>query len=346
MRILVDLNHPAHVHLFRNAILEWRKQGHEVVIAARDKDITLQLLQLYGLDYVKTAGMRPGLVAFPLGVLELDWKIWRLARRFDPDWMIGTSFAIAHVSKLVRARSIVFAEDAIRANRWFWRLVDPFADYIATPDLLNDDHGPRHLKYPSYQKLAYLHPNRFKPDPVIYDELGLKRGQTYSVLRFVAFQASHDIGHGGMSDNFKRDLIALLSSYGPLFISSEMPLSPLLKKYALQISPDRIHHALAFASVLVSESATMVTEAAILGTPAFYCSTLVGSIPVIDELEKKYGLAFQFLPASSQALLDTTKNILGEPDRSEHWRLRHEKMLADKIDLTDWIVKLPVSLQR
>ena len=345
MRILVDLNHPAHVHLFRNAILEWRKQGHEVLITARDKDLTLQLLQLYRLNYVKTAGVRKGLLAFPLGVLELDWKILRFARRFDPDWMIGTSFAIAHASKLVRGRSIVFAEDARGANRSFWLLVDPFADFIATPDLLADNHGLHHLKYPSYQKLAYLHPRRFEPDPSIYSDLEIKVGQPYSLLRLVAFQASHDVGHHGMTDELKQNLISLLSNYGPVFISSEAPLSGPLKKYALNISPDRIHHALGFANLIVSESATMVTEAAILGTPALYCSSLVGSIPIIDELERKFGLAFQYPPANSWELLGQVKRLMEQPNRKEEWRERRKKMLAEKIDLTDWIVKLPFQLQ-
>jgi hypothetical protein len=344
MRILVDLNHPAHVHLFRNAIFEWRKQGYEVLIAARDKDITLQLLRLYGLDYVKTARARKGIISFPQGVLELDWKIWRLAKQFDPDWMIGTSFAIAHVSQAVRGRSIVFAEDTLKASRLFWHLVDPFADFIATPDLLSDNHGAKHLRYPSYQKLAYLHPRRFEPDPSIYHELGVEPGQPYSLIRFVAFQASHDIGHGGMPDNVKSDLISLLSAYGPVFISSETPLSSSLKKYALDIGPTRIHHAMAFASLMASESATMTVEAAILGTPALYCSSLVGSLLIIDELEKKFGLAFQYRPIESQRLMDQVRTLMNLPDRKQQWQSRREKMLAEKIDLTDWIVNLPSRL--
>jgi hypothetical protein len=345
MRILVDLNHPAHVHLFRNAISEWRQRGHDVLIAARDKDVTLQLLQSYNLDYQRTAGVRKGLMAFPLGVLELDWKIWRLAKQFDPDWLVGTSFAVAHISKLVRGRSIVFAEDSIKASRLFWLLVDPFADFIATPDLLKDDHGRGHLRYPSYQKLAYLHPERFEPDPAIYKDLGIKSGQFYSLLRFVAFQASHDVGHHGMSDELKRELISKLSEYGPVFVSSEAPLVGEMKQYALRISPARIHQALAFSSILVSESPTMTIEAAILGTPALYCSSLVGLLPVIDELEKKFGLAFQFLPTDSQGLIDRVKSLLDMVDRREQWKLRREKMLAEKIDLTEWIVDLPSRLK-
>ena len=345
MRILIDINHPAQVHLFRGAIAEWSIQGHEVLVVARDKDITLRLLDLYRIPYRRTGREQKWrYLNLVFGFIEAEISIWRAARQFDPDWMVGTSFAIAHASKLVRGRSIVFAEDAVKANRLFWLLVDPFADFIATPDLLTDDHGPGHLKYPSYQKLAYLHPKRFEPDPSIVDDLGIETGQSYSLLRFVSFQASHDIGQKGITDEVKRHLVSELSSYGPVFISSEAPLSGPLKKYALDISPTRIHHALAFASLLVSESASMVTEAAILGTPALYCSSLVGSIPVIDELEKRYGLAFQYSPSSSQELLEKVKDLMDLRDRKEQWRLRREKMLAEKIDLTEWIVNLPSRL--
>ena len=51
MRILFDMGHPAHVHFFKNAIWELEKQGHEVKVTARDKDVTLELLEAYGIPY-------------------------------------------------------------------------------------------------------------------------------------------------------------------------------------------------------------------------------------------------------------------------------------------------------
>ena len=46
MKILVDINHQAHVHLFRNAIREKEKRGHQVIIPPRAKDITIRFLEL------------------------------------------------------------------------------------------------------------------------------------------------------------------------------------------------------------------------------------------------------------------------------------------------------------
>lgn len=40
MKVLVDIGHPAHVHLFKNMIWERERKGHEILITAREKEIT------------------------------------------------------------------------------------------------------------------------------------------------------------------------------------------------------------------------------------------------------------------------------------------------------------------
>ena len=51
MRVLFDMGHPAHVHLFKNTIFKLKKDGHDVKITARKKEVTHALLTAYGLDY-------------------------------------------------------------------------------------------------------------------------------------------------------------------------------------------------------------------------------------------------------------------------------------------------------
>ena len=77
MRILIDICHPAHVHFFKYAIYHWRDQGYEVLLTARDKDVTLRLLDHYGLDYhvLTSAGHgKYGLVS------EFIKHVWKLIR--------------------------------------------------------------------------------------------------------------------------------------------------------------------------------------------------------------------------------------------------------------------------
>ena len=58
MKILVDVVHPAHVHFFRHALERWREKGDEVLVTARRKDVTLDLLGQMGIGahVLSTAG--------------------------------------------------------------------------------------------------------------------------------------------------------------------------------------------------------------------------------------------------------------------------------------------------
>ena len=47
MKILIDIGHPGHVHFFKHAVWELQKRGHEVFFSAREKDVTLLLLEHY-----------------------------------------------------------------------------------------------------------------------------------------------------------------------------------------------------------------------------------------------------------------------------------------------------------
>ena len=82
MRVLVDIGHPAHVHFFRHSIARLRAQGHEVVLSARDKDVTLELLEAFALEHVPLSSIRGGLWReYPVRLTALV----RLIRRFKPD---------------------------------------------------------------------------------------------------------------------------------------------------------------------------------------------------------------------------------------------------------------------
>jgi hypothetical protein len=78
----------------------------------------------------------------------------------------------------------------------------------------------------------------------------------------------------------------------------------------------------------------MASECAMLGTPAIYVNPL--AVGYCDQLEAKYGLIFNFRNFSG--VLDKAKNILRTEGFREDQRPRHEKMLSDKIDVTQFMV--------
>ncbi|MFH1943958.1 MAG: DUF354 domain-containing protein, partial [bacterium] len=98
MNILFDIGHPAHVHLFRHFIQYLKEQGHTIVVASRDKDITVQLLDAYGIDHVCLSRMKKGAPAMLLELLKRDASVFNLHRRHGFDLAFGTSVSIAHLS--------------------------------------------------------------------------------------------------------------------------------------------------------------------------------------------------------------------------------------------------------
>jgi hypothetical protein len=338
MRILVDIGHPAHVHLFRNAMRTWQDQDHDLVITVRDKDITTRLLDLYGFEYHIASKARHGTIGLFLEMLEHDWQVLRVAHRHKCELLLGTSVAIAHASRFIPGRSVVFTEDDVQSALVFARITYPFADTIVTPDVLPDQLGKKHVIYPSYQELAYLHPNHFAPDPSVLSELGVEEGEFYSILRFVSLNAAHDKGQQGLSLEAKRTLVQLLESHGRIFITVEGALLPEFERYRIVIPPHRIHDALAFASIFVGDSQSMTVEAAVLGTPAIRCNTFVGRCPVIEELEHRYDLTYGYLPQNEMAMLDRVSRLLSDPQTKQIWMARRARMLKDKINLHIWMV--------
>jgi len=220
------------------------------------------------------------------------------------------------------------------------RITYPFAHAIVTPTCLKEDHGERHIKYNGYQKLAYLHPNYFPPNPEVLSRLGLSPSEPYFIMRFVSLQAAHDKGEAGLSLEDRKRLVSQLSKLGKVFITSESPLPPELEPYRYHISSDSMLDALSFAKMLISDSQTMTAEAAILGVPSVRCNSFVGRISYLEEMEHRYRLTFGFTPDHQEEMFSKIDELLNQPDLTETWQKSRQFMLSEKIDVTAWMVDM------
>lgn len=339
-RILVDIGHPAHVHLFRNAIQAWQKRGHHVVITTRDKDVTLDLLDAYGLSYQIVSKARKGTLGLAYEMLEHDCGVFNAAVRSRSKLLIGTSVSITHVAPLIGAKSVVFNEDDASVAKSFVRLSYPFAHKIVTPKVLNEDHGKKHITYEGYQKLAYLHPTQFTPDPHIKERLGIKKGEHYFLLRFVSHQAAHDQGEFGMGIGLRMKLIDLLNSHGKVFVTSEATLQKELAPYQIKVAAEDMHHILAFASIFIGDSQSMNVEAAILGVPSLRINSFANRCTVLQELQNKYQLNYSFFPSQEQEIFSILKGWLEDDNLQNAWEAKRQQMLREKINVTPWMVDL------
>jgi uncharacterized protein len=350
VNILIDIGHPAHVHYYRNLASALEAGGHRVFWSVKDIPVARRLLDFYGFRYTVLPRKSDRLSGKALNQLLYDARLFRFCRVHKIDLALGTSVSVAHVSGISRVRSILFDDDDDEVQPLVTRYVNPFADVLLSPDVLA---GRRKKKdtiyYPGYHELAYLHPNRFTPDPAVLHEAGLRRGARFFILRFNAFKAHHDAGVQGLSLEQKLRLIGILGPLGEIRITTEREIEPELRGYALNVGPEKIHSLMSYATLFIGDSQTMTSEAAVLGVPSLRCNSFAGRISYLEEQEKKYGLTAGFTPDRFDGLLDKLKELVSRPDLKNEWRLRRRRMLADKIDVTAfwiWFVEnFPASVE-
>ncbi|MFZ1519718.1 MAG: DUF354 domain-containing protein [Ignavibacteriaceae bacterium] len=331
MRILIDVGHPAHFHLFKNFAMEMWKKGNELLFTCREKEFEKQLLNKYGFEYTSFGKKYSSKAGKLYGLFKFDLQEIVQGFKFKPDLFLshGSMYA-AHAAFLLRKPHIAFED----TGNWEQvKLYKSFTSVILTSDIFSGDYGNKQIRYNAHHELAYLNPKYFAPDISIYEHLKIKRDQKYALLRFVSWNATHDIGHKGLTIFEKTELINYLNSKMKVFISSESELPAELKKYKVSISPELIHSVLYYSELFVGEGTTMAMEAAVLGTPAFYVNPLQYSNCVDME---KYNLLFSF--TSSSGLIDTINSVLKIPDLKAEWQKRRNIMLADKIDVTAFLV--------
>lgn len=338
MRVLFDIVHPAHVHLYRHLHAELRAEGHETLVVARDKEVTLELLDAFGIPYEWTG--RAGAKSTPARAAELAWRdvvLTRLSLRFRPDVVCTRNPAGVHAGRLVGAWTVYDSVDG-RAAGVHFRLGAPLAHVVTSPSWLDEDYGPGHRRYRGPKELAYLHPNRFRPAPGVRAELGVGAGEPLFVVRFVANDAVHDAHTVGLADAERGALVERLRRVGHVVISSEDVLPRSLEPLRFRLGPARLHDVLAAADLFVGDSGSMAAEAGVLGTPALRLSSWVGPVRgYLGRMEQDYGLVRCFTPATRAgfdiALGDVLADLGGAKARAQAAAAR---LVADCDDVTSW----------
>jgi uncharacterized protein len=334
MRILIDILHPAHVHFFRNFHNEMLNRGHELCITARDKDRSVELLREYGLPHVTISQQRSG-GGLALEMLQRTGRLLKVMQAFRPDVLtgiMGPSIAVA--GRLRRVPAVVFydTEFAVQTNRFVY----PLAHSVCTPDCYQGRVRGRHVRYPGYHELAYLHPRRFQPDPSRLAEFGLDPDEPYALLRFVSLQAVHDRRERGLSLAQKQNLIDVLQSRGMrVQVSSEAPLPRSLAGMAVKGPVSQVHQLLAHAQLCAGESATMSSEAAVLGVPSVFIATT--SRGYIDDEQRRYGLVRHFTDDQYDQAVAEIERLCSDESR-QFGQAARQRLLSEKIDVTGWMV--------
>lgn len=334
MRILLDLTHPADVHFFARPRENWRREGHEVELAARDKDVTLALLGRLGVPFTPLGRAGRGLLGLARELLTRQARLMRLMRARRPDVVaaFGGTFVV-HPARRLGVRRVVFTdtENARVSNG----IALPFASLVCTPRCYPRRVRAPQLRYQGYKELSYLHPRYFTPDPSALAAAGLRAGERYVFVRLVAWRSGHDFFDHGLVD--ARAAVARLERHARVVISAEGGLPPDLEPRRFRGPVETLHHVLAGAALVFGESPTVAAEAAMLGAPAVVVSTSRRSY--LDELERRYGLvSFHGHRRRGQAeALARAEELLRDPGTPAEWSRRRAVMLAEQEDVAGFV---------
>lgn len=339
MRYLFFTNTPAHVHLYKHTVQHLEEQGHEVLVLGRRYGCTEELLEYHDLPY-QIYG-------------ECDTSRWSLFRelprhyigalrravQFGPDYVFGYGAYAAHTGAVLRVPTVLlFDSEPELLNQAVSR---PFAHAIITPHAFEKDLGAKHYHFHGFLELAYLHPEVYEPTGDARTALGLAPNERFAVLRFNALGAHHDVGHTGFDPDQRRRLIEELDAHATVLVSDEggkfdvedTPARP------FDLHPALVHDVLAEADLLVADTQTMATEAALLGTPAIRSNSFVGESDMGNFVElEEHGLIRNL--QSFDEVRKTALRFLRDDELTEGWQQRRDEYVADTVNLTDLLIEV------
>lgn len=340
MKILFDICHPAHVHFFKHPIEQLKNMGHEILVTSRAKECTESLLDALGLEHIPLyTRSSSSMAALGKELIIRNKALYQVVKSWRPDVMAGIGgIFIAQVSKLTRVPAIVFydGDNALMQNL----LTYPFASKVVVP-LCYQGWTPAHTaRYAGFHELSYMRPGYFEPNYGLAISAGLKPHTANFLVRIVAWQASHDIGHQGFNPDSLHKTVERLASMGHVIISCETDLPSELEGFRYQGRAEHLHHLMAYCRGFIGESPTMAIEAAICGVPGLFVSSLTcGNIRAMED----YGLVRQVNLKQGQSLTQALDWLIHL--ESSQIIQRRQQMLDSTVDVSALIVRTLVGQQ-
>lgn len=330
MNILIDIGHPAHVHLFRYLAKELENRGHKLFYTVREISVAMRLMDVYGMPYTVVGKKKDSVLGKAFSVLGQDISMLKILRRNHIDVGLSSGIVLPQVSLFSRIKNFIFDDDDDAVEKLYVKYAHPYADAVLTPKAI-ERKTKKAVYYPATHELAYLHPNHFVPDKSVLERAGIAENERYFIMRFVAFKGHHDVGEAGLSMEQKRRLVEMMSKYGRVIITSERELDPEFEKYRLPVPPEDIHSLMHYSAMFVGDSQTMTSEAAILGVPSLKCNSFAGRLSVPSMIEK-YGLCYSFAVQDFEKFFQKTEELLGKENLKSEWSEKRKAFLSDMID--------------
>jgi uncharacterized protein len=339
MKILFELNHPAHGHLFKNLINRLRQKGHEVTVLIKDIPVLKSILRDAGITFINLGPKGKGAAAKIFRQFIFLFRTWRLYRKNKYHLGIGVSVTLPLLSRITGMSSIVFDDDDKKATPKFAFLAHHNASLLFRPAALKHEGETKNtIYYNGYHELTYLHPEVFQPDISVLKEQRLAKEENFFIVRLVALEAHHDKGIRGISQFQLEKLVETLKPKGRVILTHESVYRSMPGTERLHISPARLHHLMAYARLIISDGQTMCSEAACLGIPSVRINDFAGRISYLEEQEHKWNLTFGFRPGDFESALQKIENLLQSPRHL--FQERRDAMISETVNPADLLIQL------
>jgi predicted glycosyltransferase len=277
LRVWIDLANSPHPILFEPIVDELEREGHEVVLTARDHAQTVDLARQRWPDVRVIGGKSPpGRVAKTRMIARRARALTRFARAQGVDVAVShNSYAAALAARAGGIRCVTAMDYEFQpanhiAFRAAHRVLVP-ADFPARALRAEGGTARKVWRYSGFKEEAYL--NRFKPDPSVLVQLGLSEGEPFFVARPSPQGATyHQFGNplfdralGRALEREDARVVLLPRRPDDLEPYGDVPES----RKIVPSAPVDTRSLLYYAAALLGAGGTMNREAALLGTPVF-----------------------------------------------------------------------------
>ncbi len=319
MNYLIELSHPKHYYQFKSIIHFLQSDStNKVHIIARDKDVLLKILEDEKSKF-EVFGKHGKSIFSKLTLLpRLLVSYYLLLKKKKINVVISKASPYAAIlCPFLNIKTIIFPDSEI--VKITNKLVVPRSTRVITPNSYALDYGLKHKRVQGLFEDCYLHPEVFIPNEKVVKELRFDLTKPFFILRFIAWNANHDINNYGFKKHEKVLLVEHLKQYGNVYVSGEAELPEELKEYKISIPPSEIHHVLHFATMYIGDSQTMATEAALLGTPTIRYNSFVGENDMSNFklLENEYNLMRNV--STFENVLQVMSAFLANNNNKEEW---------------------------
>jgi len=331
MNIVFDINHPAHINFFKNAINKLNKDGHDVKIFGLNRgEIPAILFKEFPDNRIKIIGRHRNnffSIIFEANIFKF-FSLLRLLIKRRPDVGVSVgSFVLGSCLKLLRVRNIQFHDDPERSQNIL--LVKITADEIHIPPIMKK--SGKIFIYNALKEWAYLSPQYFKPNQSVLAKYDVKPYQ-YFFIREVSPGSLNYLDQGSFTiASFAQKLDPNIKILLSLEDKSKLSLYP--GNWCLLQEPiDDIHSLLFFSRLVISSGDSMAREGAMLGRPGIYCGKRkMKTNEIMIEKQILFQIAPPLVPSFVNDIISSRVTI---PDQMEFRR----NLQSEWDDVTSYII--------